>query len=130
MCLSVYLPYSRYYKPGLYLFFSPLGAASIQEGLLFKRGLYLFIAINNAIKLIRKLKLQEIIISCLCHILLNNAHEINVMFVRRFSFAKIKKKFVLKVCKVILHCLISIKTFMCVHLDRTVRECQSHFTLL
>ena len=50
--------------------------------------------VMNAIKLIRKLKLQEIIISCLCHILLNNAHEINVMFVRRFSFAKIKKKFV------------------------------------
>ena len=58
------VPYSRYYKPGLYLFFSPFGAASIQEfvhfpsfstvelhfgaasiqeGLLFKRGLYLFI---------------------------------------------------------------------------------------
>ena len=26
-----YLPYSRYYKPGLYLFCSPFGAASIQE---------------------------------------------------------------------------------------------------
>ena len=25
------IPYSRYYKPGLYLFFSPFGAASIQE---------------------------------------------------------------------------------------------------
>ena len=30
-CDKMKVPYSRYYKPGLYLFFSPLGAASIQE---------------------------------------------------------------------------------------------------
>ena len=29
--LATKVPYSRYYKPGLYLFFSPFGAASIQE---------------------------------------------------------------------------------------------------